>query len=294
MKKNILIFLLLFVSINVIGQDLKQNAEIDTAKIYKITLTDGSTFVGPILEKNPDFVIIKTASIPRVDLPVNKIKAIEKVEPREVRNGIYWFKNPNATRYFFAPSAINLKKGEGYYQNFYLVFNSFNVGVSDNISIGGGFEFISTVVAKEPILFITPKVGFKIAENLHAGGGLLYARVGGYGNYGIAFGVATLGNLDHNITLGMGWGYTKEEFSSRPNITISGMTRVSKNIALVTENWFIPSSGYGEGDYFDGLYTYGIRFFGEKLAVDLGFFNNEDIARWIPIGIPLVGFMVKF
>jgi hypothetical protein len=71
-------------------------------------------------------------------------------------------------------------------------------------------------------------------------------------------------------------------------VTISGMTRISRRTALITENWLIPDNG------FYGLYSYGIRFFSEKLSVDLAFINNQDIAKGLFIGIPIVNFVVKF
>lgn len=269
----------------------------DNDKFYLIKLYDGSTFTGNILQKDSINVIIKTSSIPKIEIPVIKIKSITELNKSNYKNGSYWFSNPNATRYLFAPSAFNLKKGEGYYQNTYLFLNSFNVGITDNISIGGGIDVISTFISLargsfDPIFFITPKVGFKVANEFHAGGGILYLNIPngrkGRSDLGIAYGIGTLGTLDHNITGGMGWGFVEGEFSESPIITLSGMTRISKSTALVTENWFIPTDGYS------GLYSYGIRFFGEKLAIDLAFINTPDIAELLIIGIPYVDFVVKF
>jgi hypothetical protein len=39
---------------------------------------------------------------------------------------------------------------------------------------------------------------------------------------------------------------------------------------------------------------YGIRFFGEKLSVDLAFLNNKDIASQLALGVPIVDFVIKF
>ena len=58
---------------------------------------------------------------------------------------------------------------------------------------------------------------------------------------------------------------------------------------MVTENWLVPSDGYY------GVYSYGIRFMGEKITVDLAFLNNADIASDVlAIGVPYVDFVVKF
>ena len=87
----------------------------------------------------------------------------------------------------------------------------------------------------------------------------------------------------------IGWGFFDGDFSNQPFITFSGMTRVSKKAALITENWLGPDNG----NYY-GVFSYGVRFFGETISVDLAFINNSDIAEEIIIGIPYVDFVVKF
>jgi len=274
---------------NVLGQNTNVENPIDSTKIYKIELMDGSIFIGNILQKDAINIVLRTSSIPKIDIPVSKIKSIEEVDKSNLKDGIYWYPNPHATRYFYGPSAIGLKKGEGYFQNTYLVLNSFNFGITDNISIGGGIELISTFAGKDPLYFITPKASFKVAEKFHAGAGVLYARIPGESSsLGTLFATGTYGTLDNNITGSLGWGFVDSELSKQPIATLSGMKRISKRTALVTENWFIPIDG------FYGLYSYGIRFFGEKIAVDLAFINNSDIAEAIIIGIPFVSFTVKF
>jgi len=271
---------------------------VDTTKTFKIELLDGSIFIGNILHKDSVSVIMKTSSIPKIEIPTKNIKNIVYLDKTNLKYGEYWFSNPNATRYLFGPSAFNLKKREGYYQNTYLFLNSFNVGVTNNISIGGGIELFSTFATLTsgnfaPIFFVTPKVGFKVANKFHAGGGVLYASIPSFGldsrsGLGIAYGIGTYGSVDHNVTGGLGWGFIKGKFSERPIITFSGLTRVSKKTALVTENWFVPSDNYYS------VYSYGIRFFGENIAVDLAFINNADIFKVLFIGIPYVDFVVKF
>jgi hypothetical protein len=59
-------------------------------------------------------------------------------------------------------------------------------------------------------------------------------------------------------------------------------------MSLVTENWFFPA------DVYRGILTYGIRFFGESMSVDLALINNAELATVFPIGIPYVDFVVKF
>ena len=305
----------------------------DTTKTYEVELVDGSRFTGQYLSKTEDFVYFKTASIQQLEIAFEQIRFIkELLEAPEVKADSLekdqvvakrhsWYPNPNATRYFFAPSAFNLKKREGYYQNSYLILNSVNYGITNHFSIGASLELLSTFSSLasgsfEPIFLITPKVGWEVHKNWNVGTGVLFISLPGFdddegyydefGNYvenedskrssaGIAYGIATYGDLERNVTLGLGWGFYKDEWAERPIVTLNGMMRVRENMSLVTENWFLP---FGEDfeartKYYEVL-SYGVRFFGRKLSVDLGFINNRDLAEMLIIGVPYVDFVVKF
>jgi hypothetical protein len=260
-------------------------------KRWIVETRDGSIIQGIFMGQTERGIRLQTDSAGEVLIPHQQIKSTKIFDDSRIRDGEYWFENPNATRYLFSPSAFSLKKGEAYYQNTYLVLNSFNVGITDNITMGGGFEFISTFTGT-PAFYITPKATFEINDKWRAGGGLLYANVIGidsdFSGLGIGYGIVTYGNTDDNATLGMGYGFVDGELSSKPVITLSGMKRLSKRIGLVSENWLVPTDGYY------GVLSYGIRFMGERLTVDLAFINNPDIAQEIFIGIPYVDFVIKF
>jgi hypothetical protein len=215
----------------------------------------------------------------------------------EKESGI-WFTNPNPSKYLLGNSAIPMEKNSGYYQNTWIFVNTFGYGITKNISISGGFEIISIFMGSEgPYAFyINPKASFKIANNFYAGGNILYANTirtaESFGGLATFNGFATYGNKNNNITCGLGWGWADGEFSSKPVIVISGMARVSKRIGFVSENWILPGINT-EGNYF-GIYSYGIRFLGEKTSIDLAFLNNPDIAKEIIIGIPWLDFIINF
>ena len=129
MKKSLIVFFILSVCFSYLnllkGQVDAANYPFDTLSTYKIEMYDHSEFIGTFLYKDTTIIAIKTGSIPKIEMPIKKIKMITLVDPLNIKKGVYWFPNPNATRYLFAPSAIPLKKGEGYYQNTYLILNSF-------------------------------------------------------------------------------------------------------------------------------------------------------------------------
>lgn len=281
-----------------IGLAASAQAQTDTTitktvvgKRWIVETRDGSVIQGIFLGQTDGGIRLQTESAGEVVIPHIQIKSTKIVDDSRMRTGEYWFENPNATRYLFSPSAFSLKKGEAYYQNTYLLLNSFNFGITDNITMGGGFELISTVTGM-PAFYLTPKATFEINEKWRAGGGLLYANVLGvesdFSGLGIGYGVVTYGNTDNNATLGMGYGFVDGELSSRPIFTLSGMKRLSSRVGVVSENWLVPW-----GTYY-GVFSYGIRFMGERITVDLAFINSRDLAEAIRIGIPYVDFVVKF
>lgn len=292
---HFLIYLLLFCSFQ-----LGYSQDTNNKQVYRVTLNDKSSYIGEITEETTStLVLINQTTGVKTELPTTQIQKKELLSESSIKNNEYWFENPNATRYLIGPSAFNLKKGEGYYQNTMLLLNSFNVGITDYFSIGGGIEFLSTFITLSegnfnPIIYFTPKVGFSVADNIHVGGGVLIANIPQFGEttnsgLGVLYGLGTYGNLDHNVTATIGWGSVDGDAFNKPLITVSGMTRVAKKTALVTENWLIPTDSS-----YEPMFSYGVRFFGENMAIDLAFINNWDIAQSLLIGVPYVNFVVKF
>ncbi len=279
-------------------------AQQDTSKTYRIVLKNGTEIFGTVTQMQDSTVSIEAKDVGQVTILKKNIKSMEKISEGDFRDGVYWFPNPNATRYLIGPSAIPLKAGEGYYQNTMLFLNSFNVGATDFLSIGGGIEFFSTFGGGNPLFYFTPKASFKVGNHFHLGGGLLYASIptDDRDQVGITYAIGTYGSADNNVTVGAGYGFTNGKFTTRPFITFSGMARASKKIAFVTENWLIPSTkevyeyynSYRTVNTYPAYISYGIRFFGEKLCVDLAFINSGEIVKVIGIGIPFVDFVVKF
>jgi small nuclear ribonucleoprotein (snRNP)-like protein len=292
------LLIILIFPIKVSAQKELITKELSISQTYLIKLKDGSSYLGTLTAQDSSSLIMSTKSVTAIQISKDKIKSIETIDPSSIKKGKYWFPNPNSTRYIFGTSAFNLKKGEGYYQNTLLFLNSFNLGITNNISVGGGLEFLSTVASItsgkfNPIFFLTPKVGFKISDKFHAATGATVVSVPPIDSderhyAGLLYGIGTYGNADHNLTGGLSWGSIDGEFSARPVINISGMTRISRRTALITENWLVPSDNY------EAVYMYGIRFFGEKLSVDLAFLNNKDIASQLALGVPIVDFVIKF
>ncbi len=204
----------------------------------------------------------------------------------------YGFDNPQSTRYFFAPNALGLESGTGYYQNAWIFFNNVNYGVTDNFSIGAGTipMFLSGVPEASPA-WILPKVSVSASDRVHfALGGMFGGMLAGNDSIGagLAYGLVTIGDRDNNATLGAGYGYAAGSVGRTPTFNMSGMARASDRLFLVTENYYFPWAD-------SGLISAGIRLASEGAAVDLGavsFTQRGELSPalpWLGVSIPFGG-----
>jgi hypothetical protein len=274
----------------------KISYDFEEGQLYLIKMRNESTIICTYQGPKGDLHSFKS-DVSRLEISLQDIESVKPLSDDRIKNGKYWFTNPHSTRYLFGPSAFNLKKNEGYMQSIYGVFNSVNVGLSDHFSIGAGTELLS-LIAGSPVLVLTPKFGgYKVSENWHVGTGAMGFVIVEEDIFsgGIVYVVGTRGNEDHNFTIGAGVATTTNSYDddlyngSLPIMTVSGMTRLSKNIGLVTENWILFN------DDVTPIFSYGVRFFGEKISVDLALINNKSISdEFTSIGIPFIDFVYKF
>jgi len=288
-SSHLMMVLFLFVSFNMSAQVKEPklfDKEIAMDQNMIINMKDGTTYNGTFQSKT-DSTLTIFAGNTKIELKTYEIKSFKEIDKSRYIKGKYWFPNPHHTRYLFGPSAFNLKKGEGYYQNTYAVLNTFNYGVTDHFTLGAGTELIS-LFAGYPILILTPKIGgYKLSDKWYAGGGA-FLGFSQDGSGGIGYGILSYGNEDSNITFGTGWAFSNSDLASNPVLTISGMHRFARSAAFITENWLVPIDGYVP------VFSYGLRFFGERMAVDIAFINTPEVAKEIVIGIPFIDFVYKF
>jgi len=93
----------------------------DSDHVQRVTLKDGSTIFGRIVSVNADTVTFESGA-GRIQLAAGAIRGIKTIAQADLREGEYWFPNPNSTRLFFAPSGQMLKQGEGYFSDYELFF----------------------------------------------------------------------------------------------------------------------------------------------------------------------------
>jgi hypothetical protein len=272
---------------------VRDTATTDTTRIYILRTRDGSLFVGRLSRASVDSVYFVSAGGP-ITVPRSAVVELRQLGRGAMRAGVYWPPNPGDTRLFFAPTGRMLEKGEGYFSDTWLFFLNFVGGVTSRVTLGGGFSIFPAGIENN-IFYLTPKVGLVQSSNFNLAAGALigFAGFSGFddtgndvGSFGIVYGVGTAGLPDASFSLGLGLGYGGGGFGEDPILMFGGEKRVSRRVSLLSENYFVAGIDNGL------LLSYGLRFFGDRLSVDLAFINIPSD----PIfpGVPYVAFAVKF
>jgi hypothetical protein len=261
----------------------------DSSVIHVVKLRDGSTMVGRITALTADSVRLRLSQ-GEVTLARSGISEVRQVPAALMRNGQYWFENPHSTRLLFSSTAFPLEKGTGYYSNAWLFMHSFAVGLSDRFTLGGGATTIPGIALSDNLSYLLPKYtiinGARTKVALGALIGFLPFDDEDITSAGLLYAVGSHGNRESNISLGVAWGYADGEITSQPGIMLGGQGRVSRRVSLISENWFFSFDGETEG-----VVSYGLRFLGENLSVDLAWMTPLGVGN---IGFPWLGFAFKF
>jgi hypothetical protein len=261
----------------------------DPDMVQIITLIDGSKLMGQITSIGDKEIIFKT-ELGDMTISIDKIKELKEIPKKAIKDGGYWFENPNTTRLYFGPTGRMLERGKGYFSDVYIFFPGVSYGLTDNITIGGGMSLFPGVDMDDQIFYLTPKFGLKTSEKTSlAVGALIFALPeidDESPTVGIAYGVGTYGDPDASITVGLGYGFVEDEVADKPMFIFGGEKRFARRLSFVTENWVFPGVD-------QPVISYGIRFFGEGLSVDLALFNVLDEDAIFP-GVPYIDFVFNF
>lgn len=270
-------FIILFMCliISPMSAQTTASSEVSSPNYVRIVMFDGTSRMGELQESSDDEITIKTAQLGVVRIPKYLVKGMATIAAREYEQLLVAFEgrelslNPQSSRYFFAPSGIQLRRGDGYFQS-NIALNSVSLGVTDNITIGGLISFAGAGGSF--------KVGKQFNENTHASfGGIGFMDYSGALDQpvGLIFANMTWGTEDRNITVNLGTGtkfenslgevyaytvdstsygygydytYTLTEYDQdwvRPLLfNISGMNRISENRWFITENYWVQNLRY--------------------------------------------------
>lgn len=287
MKTNLILLIILCFVLT--SQIFAQNPD---TTLVKIETTDGNEFIGNIISEESDKLILKTEKLGNITIQKADIKSRELIKAQQIKDGKLWFENPQSTRYFWAPNAYGLKKGEGYYQNIYVLWNQFSVGVTENFSLGGGVIPLFLFGGGPTPVFATAKLSIPISsEKINLGGGAIVGTVLGedFGGFGIVYGVSTFGGKDKNVTFGLGYGFAEGEFASTPLINLSGLFRLSSRGYFITENYYLNVDGES-----GGVISLGGRWLIKKASLDFLLAIPYASGMDTFIAFPVVGFAIPF
>ncbi len=221
-----------------------QTNEVGEKYIYEFR--DGTTIIGTFVKDEGGNIYINDLEGKETYLPRVMVAQIHEVTDDNLRSGEYWFPNLHDSRYFFAPSAFGLEKGEGYFGHSYWMLWQAQYGITDEFSIGAGttvFGFPSTVNAK---------YSFNVKDDLNYALGWFWVgdlfgwtegEVGPLLN--MPYAVVTKGSQEKNITLGASYNLANPfdneviDASERLVLNAGGTFRVGRRFAFVFEAWIL-------------------------------------------------------
>lgn len=281
----VIVFLLVFPNL------LKAQAQQDSIK-SRIETNDGNEYIGIILQRTADKIKIKTDKLGEIYIPTADIKKISEINRPMAKDGTYWLDNPQATRYFWSPNGYSLKKGEGYYQNVWILGNQAIYGLTNHLSAGIGMIPLFLFAGASTPVWLTLKYSVPLVKDkVNITAGALVGTVIGEstGAIGILYGMSTFGSKDNNLSIGAGWAFADGQMAKIPTFNLNGMIRTGPKGYLLTENYFI-----GTTDTFLAILSFGGRRIIKHTGLDFGGFIpiGEDIGTFVII--PWLGFTVPF
>ncbi|NOR86172.1 MAG: hypothetical protein GQ527_01045 [Bacteroidales bacterium] len=283
--------LILIIFILVIAAPVASQSQTDTLK-YHIETFDGNKYIGNIIEQDQEKIIFITANLGEISIKKSDIKKKHVLEEEKMKKGKYWMDNPQSTRYFFSPNGYGLKAGEGYYQNVWVMVNSFAIGLNDYISIGGGVIPIFLFGAEATPVWFTAKASVPIkSDKFSIGGGILAGTILGEEDtgFGVLYGITTYGSKDNNVSLGLGYGFAGGEWAKSPMINLNIMLRTGAKGYFISENYFIQA-----GDESALIISAGGRYIIKEAGLDYGLIIPLFSEMETLIAIPWLGITIPF
>jgi hypothetical protein len=270
---------------------LAAQSQTDSTSLMRVLMNDGNEFIGHLISQDSSSLILKTDKLGDLTFSRKDITRITPVKPENIRNGVYWFDNPQSARYLWSPNGYGLKKGEGYYQNIWVLFNQVSYGVTNNFSIGAGIVPLFLFGEGATPFWITPKLSIPVVKDkFNVGAGALLGTVLGESGtgFGLLYGLTTAGSRDKNITLGVGYGVSSSGWAKSPLISLSAMVRTGARGYLLTENYYINMDGETLV-----LLSAGFRYVIRKAGLDFGLVMpvTQD---FVFIAIPWLGVTIPF
>jgi hypothetical protein len=218
----------------------------DSTRTFRIETKDGNIFVGSIVAEDSLTLVLKTESLGEIKIPQIYIKSKAELKVVKKVGSEFWLPNPQSSRYFWAPNGYGLEKGSSYYQNIWILYNQFSFGLVNNFSIGAGMVPLFLFAGTATPFWIVPKFSIPVVENkFNVGTGAFLGTIIGEetGLFGLLYGTTTFGSRDKNVSFGLAYGFTRDQWLKVPIINISSMIRTGPKGYFITENYAISVDG---------------------------------------------------
>jgi hypothetical protein len=291
--KNIL-FITILISQLSIGLTLAQIenhsnfiVESDSIRIVKITLIDSTFSIGTIVNKSDTSILFKSLSDLVFSIRTDRIKEISYINSDSLVI-IPSSNNPGISRLFFSPTARTLEAGSGYFSLHEVFFPFISIAAADIVELGGGISIYPE--GDKQYYFLSSKFQLYCSENISASAGLIYLGISKEPDETLlGYGIVTFGNEKMGVTLGYGSNLMPNKKNDLSGLFIvGGDIQISDFIKLISENYLLL-----EEEGATVVYSSGVRFFGENLALDIGFFGAIDSSKGWPF-LPWVSFSYNF
>lgn len=271
-----------------------QTDDTDVGDQVKIELKDGSVVYGTIDGQSEGILKVQSDLLGILDVKISDISRVEvlrKEHHKKDRKGIN-IDFHNSTHYVVAPSAYTLKKGQSYYENIGIFWNSYTTGVSDNFSISMGGEIASLLFGSNfPIIYVSPKYSIPFRNDSGAFAITTTAFTtpeDDFNTFGFITGSLTIGNRNTNFTVGSGIGFSSTDGFENEFVPVnfSTMIRLGPKMSFLSENWIIFDEDFNDSV---GVLSAGLRlhFNNPGSALNVGLWRvTEELGD--VIGIPYV------
>lgn len=272
----------------------------------RVTLTDGQTLQGlgdaDLIESwTPGSALVLQVDGQPIRLPAEVLAQVDGDAAWVDPEGAFQFANPARSRYFYAPSALPLQKGEGYISQKELLFTSAAVGLTDHVAVLGGTVVPALLFAAIEgeadalVGVLGAKVGARIRDAVWVGaGGEAFLFAGEV--IGLGFVNATYGNHNTHLTVASGFiGFSGEDGLLVP-VTVAATHRTHDNFAWLTENWLVFDT---DPALVFGAVSVGGRFIssgagGRRFTIDPGLIMTVADGEVSSLPIPWIDFAWHF
>jgi hypothetical protein len=257
-------------------------------RVVTVDMHDGTRLVGRVLEEDADHVRLRTLDGVEVEVPRARVLSIRAAT--ESRGKLTRL-DPNYSRLLFSPTGRPLRKGDGYFADYELVFPGVSFGVTDHFTLSGGLSTIPGLGLGEQLFYVSPKVGHEFGDRGAVSVGALYATAREEFDeidLGILYAIGTVGDRRRSLSFGLGLadGDIGEGGGATGIVMLGGTAALSNHVAFVTESWLVLDEGFELGDQPLGL---GLRFFSDRVSADVGailipsYLDDGGFVPWVSV-----------